>query len=48
MKNVPRQGDFLLVELGSNSINLSEDVSHASLEACEGGEVAWLLVVLGE
>lgn len=41
--------DLLLVQLGSNTVDLTENVGHASLESREGGEMAWLLgVVLGE
>lgn len=34
--------DFLLVELGSDLIDVSEDVGHTSLEDRESGEVDWL------
>lgn len=41
--------DFLLVELGAESVHVTHDVGHTSLETGEGGEVAGLgLVVLGE
>ena len=41
--------DLLLVELGARLLNVSEDVSHASLVTHESGEVAGLsLVILGE
>jgi hypothetical protein len=34
------------VELSTHSINFSQDVSHACFKACEGGKVAWPLVVV--
>lgn len=34
--------DFLLVELGSDLIDISEDVGHTGLEDWESGEVDWL------
>lgn len=41
--------DFLLVEFGTNTIDITHDVGHTGLETSEGGEVARLLgIVLGE
>lgn len=40
--------DFLLVQLGSWFVDISQDVGHTSLESGEGGKVDWLgSVVLG-
>jgi hypothetical protein len=40
---------FLLVELGTRTVHVSQDVSHTSLEPGEGGQVTGLgLVVTGE
>ena len=41
--------NFLLVDLGSRSVNISQDVSHTGLEDGEGGKVDGLgSVILGE
>lgn len=40
--------DFLLVQLGSWFVDISQDVGHTSLESGEGGKVDWLgSIVLG-
>ena len=49
LENSDGLNDFLLVELRSGLIDVSDDVSHTSLEADEGGEVAGLRsIILGE
>lgn len=41
--------DFLLVQLGTWLINISDDMTHTSLESSEGSQVNWLLdIILGE
>lgn len=41
--------DFLLVQLGTWLINISDDMTHTSLESSEGSQVDWLLdIILGE
>jgi len=37
--------DFLLVQLGTWLINISDDMTHTSLESSEGGQV-WLLLLV--
>lgn len=41
--------DFLLVQLGTWLINISDDMTHTSLESSEGSQMDWLLgIILGE
>jgi len=37
---------FLLMQLRSHSIDISEDVGHTSLEACKGSQVYWFLGII--